>query len=96
MRKWKSALRAPAEPFTVPAPSGARIRDRLPLSARDVEVLLIVGGHPGRHARADLAERVRIGIVPPRENRRADRKRALTRVSSSRWAGAITRASEDQ
>ncbi|MFE1557477.1 hypothetical protein ACFW6V_21180 [Streptomyces sp. NPDC058734] len=95
-RKRKSALRAPAEPFTVPAPSGARIRDRLRLSARDVEVLLIVGGHLGRHARADLAERVRIGIVPLRENRRADRKRALTRVSSSRWAGAITRASEDQ
>ncbi|MBT2449349.1 hypothetical protein J7F03_20080 [Streptomyces sp. ISL-43] len=56
----------------------------------------VVGGHLGRHARADLAERVRIGMVPVKSNRRAERKRALTGVSSSRWAGAITRASEDQ
>lgn len=35
-------------------------------------------------------------MVPAKENRRAERKRALTKVSSSRWAGSITRASEDQ
>ncbi|MBT2511716.1 hypothetical protein J7I98_39265 [Streptomyces sp. ISL-98] len=58
--------------------------------------MAFVGGHLGGHARADLAERVRIGIVPVKENRRAERKRALTKVSSSRWAGAITRVSEDQ
>ncbi|MBT2539375.1 hypothetical protein J7E99_01290 [Streptomyces sp. ISL-44] len=56
----------------------------------------LVGDHLGRRARADLTERVRIGTVPAKENRRAERKRALTKVSSSRWAGAITRASEDQ
>ncbi|WP_239516256.1 MULTISPECIES: hypothetical protein [unclassified Streptomyces] len=56
----------------------------------------MVGRHLGRYARADLAERVRIGRVPVKENRRTDRKRALTTVSSSRWAGAITRTSEDQ
>ncbi|MFG2880554.1 hypothetical protein ACGFYU_36995 [Streptomyces sp. NPDC048337] len=78
------------------APTGARIRDRLRLSARDAEVFRGVGGHLGRYARSDLAERVRIGMVPAKDNRRAERKRALTRVSSSRWAGAITRASEDQ
>ncbi|MFE2166199.1 hypothetical protein ACFXB3_14185 [Streptomyces sp. NPDC059447] len=89
-------LRTLAAPFTVAAPAGTRIRDRLRLSARDVEVLRLVGEHLGGHARADLAERVRIGMVPVQENRRAERKRALTRVSSSRWAGAITRASEDQ
>ncbi|WP_234323506.1 hypothetical protein [Streptomyces sp. NRRL F-2580] len=60
------------------------------------EVLRSVGEHLGRHARADLLERVRIGTVPVKQNRRAERKRALTKVSSSRWAGAITRASEDQ
>ncbi|WP_329385364.1 hypothetical protein OG625_25345 [Streptomyces sp. NBC_01351] len=85
-----------AVPFTVSAPAGARIRDRLHLSTRDGEVLRIVGEHLGGHARADLAERVRIGMVPVKENRRAERKRDLTTVSSSRWAGAITRASEDQ
>ncbi|MFD9334097.1 hypothetical protein ACFWBF_06715 [Streptomyces sp. NPDC060028] len=78
------------------APAGARIRDRLRLSTPDGDVLRVVGHHLGGHARADLAERVRIGMVPVRNNRRADRKRALTHVSSSRWAGAITRASEDQ
>ncbi|MCX5124279.1 hypothetical protein OG898_13725 [Streptomyces sp. NBC_00193] len=92
----KRALRTLAVPFTVSAPTGARIRDRLRLSVRDAEVLRTVGGHLGRYARADLAERVRIGRVPAKENKRADRKRALTRMSSSRWAGAMTRASEDQ
>ncbi|WP_405979267.1 hypothetical protein [Streptomyces sp. NBC_00158] len=78
------------------APAGARIRDRLRVSAEDARVLRVVGEHLGGCARADLAERVRIGRVPVKGNRRAERKRALTRVSSSRWAGAITRASEDQ
>ncbi|MCX5406259.1 hypothetical protein OHA37_20585 [Streptomyces sp. NBC_00335] len=55
-----------------------------------------MGDHLGRYARADLAERLRIGMVPAKEDRRAERKRALTKVSSSRWAGAITRASDDQ
>ncbi|MFE1958223.1 hypothetical protein [Streptomyces sp. NPDC059479] len=44
----------------------------------------------------DLAERIRIGKVRTKDNQRAPRKKALTAVSSSRWAGAMTRASEDQ
>ncbi|MFF8844837.1 hypothetical protein ACF08N_19310 [Streptomyces sp. NPDC015127] len=95
-RGGRRELRSIAAPFTVAAPSGARIRDRLRVSPADAEVLVLVGGHLGRLARADLAERVRIGTVPVRERRRAERKKALTRHSSSRWAGAITRASEDQ
>ncbi|WP_327417378.1 hypothetical protein [Streptomyces sp. NBC_01233] len=95
-RKLKRALRTLAGPFTVSAPTGASIRDRLRLSTCDAEVLRVVGEHLGGHVRADLVERVRIGMVPGKESRRADRKRALTKVSSSRWAGAITRASEDQ
>ncbi|MEU6296005.1 hypothetical protein [Streptomyces erythrochromogenes] len=66
------------------------------MSSGDAEVLRVVGGFLGALARADLVERVRIGIVPAKENRRAERKRALTARSSSRWAGSITRASEDQ
>ncbi|MFD6968015.1 hypothetical protein [Streptomyces sp. NPDC059949] len=95
-RPRKRELRTLAAPFIVPAPAGARIRDRLRLSTSEGEVLRVVGEHLGRHARADLAERVRIGMVPTKQNRRAERKRALTRMSSSRWAGAISRASEDQ
>ncbi|MDW6061810.1 hypothetical protein SAZ11_32010 [Streptomyces sp. FXJ1.4098] len=85
-----------APPFTVAAPSGARIRDRLHVDGADEKVLTLVGQHLGRHRRADLAERVVIGLVPVKETRRAERKKKLTGVSSSRWAGAMTRGSEDQ
>ncbi|MFG3291836.1 hypothetical protein ACGF3G_23895 [Streptomyces sp. NPDC048179] len=86
-----------AAPFTVAAPSGARIRDRLKdLTVADVKVLALVGEHLGRHQRADLAARVRIGDVPAKQTGRAGRKKRLTALSSSRWAGAMTRASEDR
>jgi hypothetical protein len=93
----KRELRAIAAPFTVAAPSGARIRDRLKdLTAADMKVLALLGEHLGHHQRADLAARVRIGNVPAKQTGRAERKKQLTAVSSSRWAGAMTRASEDQ
>ncbi len=95
-RRKKRQLRVIAAPFTVAAPAGARIRDRLPVAADEAKVLRLVGEHLGRHQRADLAERVSIGKVTAKENRRAERKKSLTAVSSSRWAGAMTRASEDQ
>ncbi|MBV9026150.1 MAG: hypothetical protein JO362_20715, partial [Streptomycetaceae bacterium] len=95
-RKKQKHLRSLAVPFTVAAPAGARIRDRLRLTSADEKVLTEVGRHLGRHARADLAARIRLGQVAAKDTRRASRKKALTAVSSSRWAGAITRASEDQ
>ena len=88
--------RALSAPFVVAPPSGCRIRTRLHLSPADVVVLRAVGSHLGALAGADLAARVRIGNVPAAQNRRAERKKALTAQSSSRWAGAITRTSEDQ
>jgi hypothetical protein len=94
--KKQRQLRTIAASFTVAAPAGARIRDRLRLTAADEEVLTEVGRHLGRHARADLAARIRLGQVAAKDTRRAVRKKTLTAVSSSRWAGAITRASEDQ
>ncbi|WP_330331747.1 hypothetical protein OHS33_19855 [Streptomyces sp. NBC_00536] len=89
-------LRVLADPFTVAAPTGARIRDRLHATSRDTEVLTLVGRHLGGLQRADLARRVEIGKVPVKENQRAARKKTLTKASSSRWAGAMTRVSEDQ
>jgi hypothetical protein len=81
-------------PVVVAAPpSGARIRTRLRLNADDEQVLHAVGHHLGRLAGQDLAWRCRLGPGP---DQRADRKRALTAPSSSRWAGAITRTSGDQ
>jgi len=74
-------------------PSGARIRTRLRVNADDEQVLGAVGQYLGRLAGQDLAWRCRLGRGP---DQRADRKRALTAASSSRWAGAITRTSGDQ
>lgn len=55
-----------------------------------------VGEHLGALAGVDLAARVRMGNLPAANTRRAERKKALTAQSSSRWAGAVTRTSEDQ
>ncbi|WP_274559947.1 hypothetical protein [Streptomyces spiramyceticus] len=63
-RRKRRELRTLAAPFTVAAPAGARIRDRLRLGSADEKVLTLLGGHLGHHARVDLAERVRIGSVP--------------------------------
>ncbi|MEU5425444.1 hypothetical protein AB0H73_07520 [Streptomyces olivoreticuli] len=95
-KKRGKRLRVLASPFTVDAPSGARIRDRVHGTDAEFEVLTLVGRHLGHHQRADLACRVEIGKVPVKDNQRTERKRSLTRVSSSRMAGAMTRASEDQ
>src|SRR5919198_1422747 len=86
-------MRSLTSPFVVAAPSGARIRTRLRLSARDEHVVRAVGECLGRLASADVAARCRLGRG---EQRRAERKRALTADSSSRWAGSITRTSDDQ
>jgi hypothetical protein len=95
-KKRGKRLRELAAPFTVAAPSGARIRDRVRVTAADAEVLRLVGKHLGHHQRADLARRVEIGKVAVKDNQRARRKRELTKQSSSRMAGSMTRASEDQ
>jgi len=85
-------------PFVAAAPEGARVRARLRLSTVDEAVLRAVGAHLGSLAGRDLAARCAEGrLDPPGQARsRAVRKRALTSESSSRWAGAITRTSEDQ
>ncbi len=61
-------------------------------------VLRAAGVHLGSLASADLAARCAQGRLDAKGKAvsRRERKRALTALSSSRWAGAITRASEDQ
>ncbi len=90
-------LRALAGPFVVAAPSGARVRTRLKLDEADAEVLAALGDHLGSLAGADLARRCAEGRLDAKAAAasRRERKRALTPASSSRWAGAITRSSED-
>jgi hypothetical protein len=92
------SLRQVATPFVAAAPGGARVRARLRMSAGDEAVLRAVGAHLGSLAGSDLAARCAEGRLDARgrARSRAARKRALTAESSSRWAGAITRTSEDQ
>jgi hypothetical protein len=86
-------MRSITPPFLVMPPAGVRIRTRLRVDAADEQVLRAVGGYLSRLAGVDLAIRCRLGHG---HDRRAARKRALTAASSSRWAGALTRTSNDQ
>jgi IS605 OrfB family transposase len=89
-------LRELAAPFVVPGPSGVAIRDRLKaLTAADEKVLRLVGDHLGTLACRDLKARCAAGLEHDAEGW-AERKRALTQESSSRWAGSVTKASHDQ
>ena len=92
------SLRPVAAPFVAAAPAGARVRTRLRVSGQDEAVLRAAGRHLGSLAGRDLAARCAEGRLDAkgRAVSRARRKRALTAESSSRWAGAITRTSEDQ
>ncbi|MEU5327814.1 IS200/IS605 family accessory protein TnpB-related protein [Streptomyces parvus] len=89
-------LRPIGAPFVTPGPSGVAIRDRLGgLSPEDERVLRMVGAHLGSLASRDLKARCTDGLGHSTETW-ASRKRELTAVSSSRWAGAITKATHDQ
>jgi len=92
-----SRLRPIAKPFVVAVPAGARIRTRLRTSADDDAVLVALGSHLGALAGADLARRCTEGQLDAKatSQSRRERKRQMTAGSSSRWAGAITRCSED-
>lgn len=92
----KKLLREIARPFVADGPSGVSIRDRLKgLSDVDEKVLRLVGEHMGRLASGDLAARVRDAGDHGNETWAA-RKRELTALSSSRWAGSVTSNTHDQ
>lgn len=80
----------------VPGPCGVAVRDRLKhLTAEDENVLRLVGDHLGGLACLDLKMRCAAGLEHDTEQW-AERKRALTQASSSRWAGSVTKATHDQ
>ena len=87
-------LRPLALPLLVKPPSGLRVLTRLRVSDRDAVVLLALGLYLGGLANQDLALRCVQGTAGG--DGRTERKRALTKEASSRWAGAITRTSNDQ
>ena len=90
-----SGLRVLAPPRLAKHSGATTVRTRLRLSERDTRVLRELGGFLGELASRDLAKRVFLG----EEHSTADfarRKRELTALTSSRWAGTITRGSNDQ
>ncbi|MBE8472386.1 transposase [Streptomyces justiciae] len=85
-----------AAPFVVPGPTGIAIRDRLKgLTADDENVLRLVGDHLGSLAARDLKARCEARLEHDAKDW-AERKRALTQESSSRWSGSITKGTHDQ
>jgi len=92
------ALRRIGDPVVAAAPGGVRIRTRLHPTAAEAEALSAIGELLGSLYRRELAGRIGCGVLDRDSHAlwRAQRKQALTAVSSSRWAGAITRAVEDQ
>jgi IS605 OrfB family transposase len=89
-------LRQIARPFVADGPCGASIRDRLKdLTAEDDKVLRLVGAHLGRLASQDLKRRCADALEHSTDTW-ATRKRELTAVSSSRWAGSLTANTHDQ
>ena len=90
-------LRGITASYVAAPPAGARVRTRLRVTPGDAFVLTTIGRHLGSLASADLAARCAEGRLDPKgkAGSRARRKRALTGASTSRWAGAITRTSED-
>jgi hypothetical protein len=92
------ALRRIGDPVVAAAPAGARIRTRIRPTGAEAEALSAIGELLGSAYRCELAGRVGLGRLDREAHAvwRAQRKQAVTAVSSSRWAGAITRAVEDQ
>ncbi|WP_354393090.1 IS200/IS605 family accessory protein TnpB-related protein [Streptomyces atratus] len=89
-------LRKLAASFVVSGPCGVAVRDRLKhLTPQDERVLRAVGAHQGTLASRDLKTRCADGLEHSGDTWAA-RKRDLTGVSSSRIAGAITKATHDQ
>ncbi len=92
------SLRRIGDPVVAAAPAGVRIRTRVRATVEEAEALSAIGELLGSVYRGELAGRVRLGRLDSQSQAvwRAQRKQAVTAVSSSRWAGAITRAAEDQ
>jgi hypothetical protein len=77
-----------------PAQTTLRVRTRLKVSRQDEAVLSALGRHMASLAGKDLAGRCKAGTSHDKKVW-ANRKKGLTSKSSSRWAGRLTKASND-
>jgi hypothetical protein len=98
MASARRALRRIGDPVVAAGPAGVRIRTRVHLTEVEAAALAGIGSLLGSVYRAELAGRVQLGQLDRASHAvwRAQRKQAVTAAASSRWAGAITRAVEDQ
>lgn len=92
-----SGLRKIEAAFVVPPPTGVRIRTRLHPSTAEEAALERIAVFLGGLYRQALASRIRLGRIDAKDQStwRTDEKRRLTALSSSRWAGALTRTALD-
>jgi hypothetical protein len=80
-----AGLRRTADPVVAAKPAGVRIRSRIRPTAGEAAVLTAIGEFLGSVYRGELVGRIGCGVLD-RDGRaawRAQRKRALTAVSSS-------------
>ena len=91
-------LRRVVDPVVAAPPAGVRVRTRLRVSEAEAAALTTIGSFLGSVYRGELGGRIRCGALDSKAQAawRAERKQAVTAVSPSRWAGAITRTVEDQ
>ncbi|MDP4014742.1 MAG: hypothetical protein U0990_11025 [Candidatus Nanopelagicales bacterium] len=96
MTRRRKPLRHIADPFVVAPPAGVTIRTRLHPTEVEAAVLRTVGDFLGVLQRQDFCDRLSEGVLDPKAKAesRKTRKQALTEHTSSRWAGALTRQSE--
>jgi hypothetical protein len=80
------SLRRIGDPVVAAAPAGVRVRTRLHLTEDEAAALGVVGDYLGSVYRTELAGRVRLGRLDRKQHAawRAQRKRAVTAVASSR------------
>ena len=88
-------LRTLTDPFVGAAPTGQRVRTRLHLTETEASVLSETGAFLGFLAAKDLAERCALGRGYKHLGRK-ERKQGLTATASSRLAGSITAATDNQ
>ena len=96
--RGESGLRVIADPFVVAPPRGVRTRTRIHLTASEEVAVTRIGVYLGGLYRQVLVSRLDLGGVSKQDAARwrVREKHRLTGLSSSRWAGAITRAAQDQ
>lgn len=91
----KAALRPFADVRVISAPGGVSTTGRLRVTADEDAALRLLAAHLSSLRRHDLRARAALGASPSKESM-ASRKREMTPMASSRWAGSIVRGNDEQ